>query len=375
MLFVVLRDGVELTDELVAEIRVAHPHRRVAAPRPGAGARGADLPRTRSGKLTELAVRDVVHGRPVKNVEALANPEALEQLPLEELPDDGEAGDRAAAPKPAVRAREPARRGREAARAAGPTASSSTSRMRCRPSGKADARAVARELGERLAAEHPEIAVYVRVNAVRDASGSTDDVREALHPGLAGVVVPKLESVAQLDAVADALAGAGCGGLGCSRGSRRAAGVARRRGAAAPAGDRRVLRRRGLRRRPGWRPDAGGAPRCCTRARGSCSRRGSRACTRSTRSCRRSTTRRAFVADAELGRALGYGGKVCIHPSQVTWANRVFSPSPEELDHARRLARRPTTPRPTAGEAVITFEGQMVDEPMARRARALLEAD
>jgi acetoacetyl-CoA synthetase len=38
----------------------------------------ADIPRTRSGKITELAVRDVVHGRPVKNVEALANPEALE---------------------------------------------------------------------------------------------------------------------------------------------------------------------------------------------------------------------------------------------------------------------------------------------------------
>ena len=39
-----------------------------------------DLPRTRSGKLSELAVRDVVHGRSVKNVEALANPESLEQF-------------------------------------------------------------------------------------------------------------------------------------------------------------------------------------------------------------------------------------------------------------------------------------------------------
>jgi acetoacetyl-CoA synthetase len=37
----------------------------------------ADIPRTKSGKITELAVRDVVHGRKVKNVEALANPEAL----------------------------------------------------------------------------------------------------------------------------------------------------------------------------------------------------------------------------------------------------------------------------------------------------------
>jgi acetoacetyl-CoA synthetase len=38
----------------------------------------ADIPRTKSGKIVELAVREVVHGRPVKNKEALANPEALE---------------------------------------------------------------------------------------------------------------------------------------------------------------------------------------------------------------------------------------------------------------------------------------------------------
>jgi acetoacetyl-CoA synthetase len=37
----------------------------------------ADIPRTKSGKIVELAVRDVVHGRPVKNKEALANPDAL----------------------------------------------------------------------------------------------------------------------------------------------------------------------------------------------------------------------------------------------------------------------------------------------------------
>ncbi len=37
-----------------------------------------DLPRTRSGKLVELAVREVVHGRPVKNSDALANPESLD---------------------------------------------------------------------------------------------------------------------------------------------------------------------------------------------------------------------------------------------------------------------------------------------------------
>jgi len=40
----------------------------------------ADIPRTKSGKIVELAVRQVVHGEPVKNVEALANPEALEHF-------------------------------------------------------------------------------------------------------------------------------------------------------------------------------------------------------------------------------------------------------------------------------------------------------
>jgi acetoacetyl-CoA synthetase len=40
----------------------------------------ADIPRTKSGKIVELAVREAVHGRPVKNVEALANPEALDQF-------------------------------------------------------------------------------------------------------------------------------------------------------------------------------------------------------------------------------------------------------------------------------------------------------
>jgi len=45
-----------------------------------------DIPRTKSGKITELAVRDVIMGRPIKNVEALANPEALKLYEaLEEL--------------------------------------------------------------------------------------------------------------------------------------------------------------------------------------------------------------------------------------------------------------------------------------------------
>lgn len=78
VLFVRLRAGVDLGDELVARIRKKI--RDGASPRhvPAKVVAIADIPRTKSGKITELAVRDVVHGRAVKNKEALANPEALD---------------------------------------------------------------------------------------------------------------------------------------------------------------------------------------------------------------------------------------------------------------------------------------------------------
>src|SRR5689334_5779347 len=78
VLFVRLRDGVGLTDDLARRIKqrireFASPHhvpRKIVAV--------ADIPRTISGKITELAVRDMIHGRPVHNRDALANPAALE---------------------------------------------------------------------------------------------------------------------------------------------------------------------------------------------------------------------------------------------------------------------------------------------------------
>jgi acetoacetyl-CoA synthetase len=77
VLFVRLKEGAVL-DEPMRE-RIRQKIRSGASPRhvPAKIIQVADIPRTRSGKITELAVRDVVHGRPVKNTEALANPEAL----------------------------------------------------------------------------------------------------------------------------------------------------------------------------------------------------------------------------------------------------------------------------------------------------------
>jgi acetoacetyl-CoA synthetase len=78
VLFVVLKPGVSLDNPL--RDRIKKQIRSGASPRhvPARIVQVADIPRTKSGKITELAVRDVVHGREVKNKEALANPEALE---------------------------------------------------------------------------------------------------------------------------------------------------------------------------------------------------------------------------------------------------------------------------------------------------------
>ncbi len=78
VLFVRLKPGASLDADL--EKRIRSQIRTGASPRhvPAKIVAVDDIPRTRSGKITELAVRDVVHGRPVKNTEALANPEALE---------------------------------------------------------------------------------------------------------------------------------------------------------------------------------------------------------------------------------------------------------------------------------------------------------
>ena len=77
ILFVVLKPGCELTEQLKTELKSAIRHG--ASPRhcPAKIISVSDIPRTKSNKITEIAVRDVIHGRPIKNQEALANPEAL----------------------------------------------------------------------------------------------------------------------------------------------------------------------------------------------------------------------------------------------------------------------------------------------------------
>ena len=77
VLFVKLREKASLDEKLKTEIK--NKLRQLVSPRhvPAKIISVADIPRTRSGKITELAVRDVIHGKKIKNIEALSNPKAL----------------------------------------------------------------------------------------------------------------------------------------------------------------------------------------------------------------------------------------------------------------------------------------------------------
>ncbi len=89
ILFVRLREGVKLDEALSRKIRITI--RDNTSPRhvPAKIISVSDIPRTISGKITELAVRNVIHNRPVKNTDALANPQALEHYKnLPELQQD-----------------------------------------------------------------------------------------------------------------------------------------------------------------------------------------------------------------------------------------------------------------------------------------------
>ncbi len=227
------------------------------------------------------------------------------------------------------------------------------------PAGKAEARTTIGPAAGELAAGVP---VCVRVNSP-GTQWFADDVA-ALPDGLAAVVVPKIESTAQRQHVADAL-----GGRAIVAGIETVLGVADARELLGPpvvacyfgAED--------------YIADLGGI------------RTTANAEVAYARAYVAMATRLAgipaldlvtldfgdderFTAEALEARALGYAGKLCIHPAQVALANEAFRPSAEELDWAGRLL----VAFDDAGGMTIAFEGQMVDEVVAARARAVLAA-
>lgn len=239
------------------------------------------------------------------------------------------------------------------------------------PAAKEAARADAVEAARQLRVGHPELQVLVRVNGIA-TPWFAGDVADALGPDLTGVVVPKVESAADVATVVDALNAAGLPELPILAGVESAAGVARAEELLRPpvrwcyfgAED--------------FVADLGGV-------RTESNREVLYARSRVVLAARLGDVHPVYQIladfrdddryrrDAEEARALGYRGKLCIHPAQVPLAHAVFTPSAAEVDRARRLLAA-YEEAASRGEATIAFEGEMVDEPMARRARTVLRA-
>ncbi|UQN05842.1 CoA ester lyase [Deinococcus sp. QL22] len=241
------------------------------------------------------------------------------------------------------------------------------------PQAKAEARIITRDAARELVAAHPKLNVFVRINAPHSPYFADD--LHALTPELAGVVVPKLESGADTLAVAAALAEYGLS-LPIMAGLETALGVWHAHDImAVPAvawayfgaedyttdlGGTRLSELSGTpnlevlyaRSRVALAARVAGVPALdivVTRLNDDA----------------------GFLLDAAQGRALGYAGKLCIHPAQVALCHGTFGPTPADTARARRLLDAAHAAAET-GRGVMTFEGQMIDEPMLAKARALL---
>ena len=239
------------------------------------------------------------------------------------------------------------------------------------PTAKAQARAQARATAAELSRQHPDLAIFVRVNPP-GTEWFADDIGESLAQELTGVVVPKLESAAQVDVVQHALTQAGRDHLRLLAGIETAAGVVRvadvlghPRVEIAYFGAEDFITDMG-----GVRTDDGLEVLYARSQVALAARLAGVPALDQVVTAFGDDER--FAADAAVGRSIGYSGKLCIHPAQVPLANQCFSPSAEERERARALLAVWNAAQ-ARGEASVAFEGQMVDEPLAVRARALLE--
>ena len=211
--------------------------------------------------------------------------------------------------------------------------------------------------------------VTVRVNAVA-SEWFADDIA-ALVPEAAAVVLPKIDSVDAMDTVARALDAAGLSSVGVIAGIETALGVADAR---AVLGHPRIVA--AYFGAEDFIADMGGVRTASNDevlfARSAVALAGRLAgvpVLDQVVTDFRDDDR--FNRECAEARALGYSGKLCIHPGQVTIANMAFVPSAEEVDRARRMLDAYAAAS-AAGVSAIDFEGQMVDEPLAAQARRVL---
>ncbi len=216
------------------------------------------------------------------------------------------------------------------------------------------------------------VAVFVRINGV-DSPWFADDVEHGLVDGLAGVVVPKVDTIAQLDMVTSGLAANGRPQLGVLAGIETCLGVADARSVlghevviAAYFGAEDYIADLG-----GVRTAANTEVLYARSQVALASRLAGVPALDQIVADYRDDDR--FRSEAAVARSLGFLGKLCIHPGQVALANEAFVPSGAEIERAQQLIAAYEA-GVADGVAAVSFEGQMVDGPLVAQARNLLAA-
>ena len=213
-------------------------------------------------------------------------------------------------------------------------------------------------------------AVFVRINPPT-TSWFHDDINEGLHSDLAGIIVPMVETIEQLDQCAATLADVGLGHIGIIAGFETALGAADARPLLAHT---QVVG--GYFGAEDYIADLGGV-----RTESNLEVLYARSSVAQSGRIARKPVLDQIVADFRndvrmrdesfVARSMGYAGKLCIHPDQVAIANEGFTPSDAEAERAQRLLAAYEA-GVASGVAAIDFEGQMVDGPLAEQARHVL---
>jgi citrate lyase subunit beta/citryl-CoA lyase len=242
-----------------------------------------------------------------------------------------------------------------------------------RPADKPEARArIRRWLGDRAGGPP----AWVRINAM-STPFAYEDLVGVVGPGLAGIVLPKVETGAEV-ATADwllthleRLAGLPAGSVALMPSVETATGLAAVASiaVAAPARARRIMfGALDFSLDTGMAPAAGREGILWARAQLAIACRAAGMLPPIDTVYPDLPDTEGLRAEAEQARRLGFGGKACVHPRQVAVVHAAFAPTPAEVDRARRVLEAFAA----AGEGAIRVDGQLVDEPVVARARQVL---
>lgn len=235
---------------------------------------------------------------------------------------------------------------------------------------KDEARVIARRMTDKL--NESPVSVFVRVNSVA-SEWFLGDVARALTSRLAGVIVPKIETLDQLDTVGTALASAGLGSLSVLAGLETALGVAdSRRLLAHPMVSWAYFGAEDFAVDMGGQRTESNSEVAYARSLVALSGRLASVPVLDQIVANYGDDDR-FRREVAEARALGYSGKLCIHPAQVALANEGFVSSEAEVARARALLAAYEDGK-ARGVASVAFEGSMVDEPLARAAQAIIDS-